>query len=421
MFSGLKQALKRSLSLRQKLALKRLYAGATRRLTGGKRAPNEKPGVDGHQRAMDTSLPSVLFIDDRVPTPDRDAGSARVKLILSSLVKWCHPVFVSTSRSPWPEYEPQLQEMGIETRTADEYPRLVRERGFAAAIVSRPDVAEAVMPVLRRCDPRLKIIFDLVDVSFLRVEREYQLKGHPHLAKEAANLKRVELDAARAADLTWCASTGDQQVMNELVPGTPSVVIPTIHPLRYHDKQFEDREGLFFLGNMSHTPNADSVRYLTEHVMPLVRHDLPDVVLYVAGAGMTAEVEAFAAENVRILGYVPDLDQLFADCRVMVAPLRFGAGINGKIGESMANGLPVVTTSIGATGFGIQSENEAMIGDTPEQLAAAIVRLYLDPELWERLATNGRRLIEAGFTPEAVEKIINSSIRDLTGQPDTRT
>jgi|CXWL01.1.fsa_nt_gi GT2 family glycosyltransferase len=364
-------------------------------------------------QAADRRTISVLIIDDRVPTPDRDAGSSRMFLILKSLAAWCRPVFVSLSKERLIGYEKDLWKLGVETTSAAEYLRLIAEGDFAAAIISRPDVAEAVMPVLRRRAPRLKIIFDLVDVHFIRLQREVEFSSDPHTESEAVHYKRIETRLAREADLIWCNSVEDERVMRDLAPKTPSVVIPTIHSLSFDDKPFEERKGLFFLGNMNHRPNADSLKYLMAKIMPLVWRELPHVELYVVGAAMTPEASAYAGERVHVLGHVPDIRPLFSGSRLMVAPLRFGAGVKGKIGEALASGLPIVTTSIGAESIGIRNEIEGMIADTPQELAAAIVRVYTDRELWQRLADNGMRLIESNFTPDVVGDYINRSIRRL--------
>jgi glycosyltransferase involved in cell wall biosynthesis len=93
-------------------------------------------------------------------------------------------------------------------------------------------------------------------------------------------------------------------------------------------------------------------------------------------------------------------------------PLRYGAGIKGKLGESLSYGLPVVTTSTGAEGFGLTGGVEALIADEPHEFAAAVVRAYERQDLWERLAEHGYRHIEKHFTPEVVAGVINSSVRE---------
>jgi glycosyltransferase involved in cell wall biosynthesis len=116
---------------------------------------------------------------------------------------------------------------------------------------------------------------------------------------------------------------------------------------------------------------------------------------------------------VRVRGYVPDVEPYLRNARVFIAPLRFGAGIKGKIGEAMAHGVPVVTTSVGAEGFGLTHELDVLIGDDPASFASAIQQLYLQKDLWQRVAENGRVRIKQHFTPQVVAETINNSIRDL--------
>jgi len=363
--------------------------------------------------ASDSRGMSILVIEDGLPTPDRDAGSARITQILRSLSTRYRPVFVPISYPEWPHYEELLWKMGVETTTGAEYLRIARKRDFPLAIVSRPDVAAAVIPTLRRRFPSMKVIFDMVDVHFVRFQREYDLTRDTAADKEAKRYKQLEAKLARMADLIWCASTEDERVMNELAPKTPSVVIPTIHPVSEHVNGFDEREGLLFIGSMSHSPNVDSLAYLIKDVMPLVRSKLPGVKLHVVGSGRH-DISSFSSADTLIMGYVPDIEPLLASCKLMVAPLRFGAGMKGKIGESLAHGLPVVTTSIGAESIGIRSEVEVMIADTEQGLADAIVRAYNDKQLWESMSANGRQLVRARYAPEVIGGLIMESIERLT-------
>jgi glycosyltransferase involved in cell wall biosynthesis len=149
-------------------------------------------------------------------------------------------------------------------------------------------------------------------------------------------------------------------------------------------------------------------------VYPLLRKSLPNVGLDIIGDFGPAAVKAYDSADVRIRGYVPDVEPYLREARVFIAPLRFGAGIKGKVGEAMAHGVPVVTTSIGAEGFGLTHGLDVMIGDDPASFADAIQQLYSQQELWQRVADNSRLLIKQHFTPEVIAKTINNSIRDLT-------
>ena len=148
-------------------------------------------------------------------------------------------------------------------------------------------------------------------------------------------------------------------------------------------------------------------------VNPLLRAGLPNVRLDIIGDNPSAAIKAYNSDDVRVRGYVPDVEPFLREARVFIAPLRFGAGIKGKVGEAMAHGIPVVTTSIGAEGFGLTHELDVMIGDDPTSFAAAIVELYTDEELWQRVADNSHRRIEKHFTPQVIAETINTSIRNL--------
>lgn len=357
----------------------------------------------------------VAVFDDRIPTPDRDAGSLRMLNILRALSEWCHPVFITTSKQVWPEYERQLWKEGVETAAALGFRRLMKERKFRAAVISRPDVAEALLGAVRRADPRVRVVFDMVDVHFIRIAREAAVNGEAATADEAERFRRVETRLARAADLLWCNSSADKEVMERESPGVPAVIIPTIHHTKPAGLPFNEREHLLFVGNFRHRPNVDGVRFFIREVLPKVRETLPGVELVLVGDGAPREFATLGAEGVRLLGYVPDVDPLFARARVFVAPIRFGAGVKGKIGEALAYAIPLVTTTLGAEGMSLRDGEEALIADTPEEFAAAVVRLYRDAGLWCRLASNAHAHVERHFSPHVVGRIVNDSVKGLIG------
>jgi GT2 family glycosyltransferase/glycosyltransferase involved in cell wall biosynthesis len=366
------------------------------------------------------SAPRVIVFDDHTPAPDRDAGSGRMAFILSSLARWTQPVFISTGKVRSPEHERRLWREGVETASAADYPRLVRRRDFRAAIVSRPDVAEAIIPRLRRLSPHIKIVFDMVDVHFIRLEREAHVTNDRHTANEAARYREIETRLARSSDLVWCNSEDDKRAMQTLAPNVRIEVIPTIHTPHARGLAFDARRDLLFLGNLAHPPNRDAVRYFVEEIFPLVRDQLFDARLSIVGDNVPAEIKAYASDTVRVLGYVPDIEPLFAASRVMIAPLRFGAGVKGKIGESLAHGLPVVTTSIGAEGMGFTDGEEVLIADDPRAFASAVARAYTDAELWQKLSDAGFAHVARGFSPEVVRHVVNDSLRETIGLDATR-
>ena len=357
--------------------------------------------------------PRVVVFDERVPSPDRDAGSLRMLLILKSLANWCHVIFVPFNRPQSVDYERALWQAGIETAEATDYRSLLKNKNIRAAIVSRPSMASTFIRRIRRVNPNVRVVFDMVDTHFLRFQREYEISGEAAALSEAKRYRKLERKLAQASDVVWCASPEDKAVMERETPESRIEVVPTIHELHDSGKAFDDRRDLLFIGNLAHRPNEDAVLFFLREVYPLVRKGLPSVRLDIIGDNASTAIKAFDSEEVRIRGYVPDVEPYLQNARVFVAPLRFGAGIKGKVGEAMAYGLPVVTTSIGAEGFGLTHELDGMIGDNPESFAKAIQQLYLQKELWKRVSDNSRLRIEKQFTPEVVAETINNSIKDL--------
>jgi glycosyltransferase involved in cell wall biosynthesis len=281
-------------------------------------------------------------------------------------------------------------------------------------VLSRPTIAEAMIGRIRRAGKGVAIVFDMVDAHFIRLERESRVSGDAQIARAAERYRKLETRLARASDLIWCNSLDDKLVMAGEVPDKRIEVIPTIHALHDSGKRFEERQHLLFVGNLAHRPNADAVHYFMREIWPLVTRSLPEVSIFIVGDNAPPELMAYASDRIQLTGYLPDIEPLLYGCRVFVAPLRFGAGVKGKVGEALSYALPVATTSIGAEGFGLVNESSALIADTPEAFAAAIVRLYSDKVLWQKLAQNGRRLVAENFTLEVVAKTINNSVKEVS-------
>jgi hypothetical protein len=223
-------------------------------------------------------------------------------------------------------------------------------------------------------------------------------------------MRERELAVARAADLTITVSEAERALL--ATSGiAPVAVIPVIEPApRGGAPGWAARSGVIFLGNYAHAPNVDAATWLCEAIMPLVWERLPGLKLTLAGADPTRAVRALAQPNVTVTGYVADPAVLLATARVFAAPLRFGAGVKGKIVHALAHGVPVVTTPIG--GEGIFAGSEYGEAASAPELAAQIVRLHEDRTSWEERAESGRA-IAARFTPSAVAKQLEAALAML--------
>ena len=361
----------------------------------------------------------VIVFDDRIPAPDRDSGSARMFLILKSLVKLGQPVFISLSNLRRPEYERILNQAGVEIVPWIDYKRVLKRRRFQAAMFSRPDVAGALLPSIKRTAPQIKTIYDTVDIVFLRLEREYQLTGSEQVAHAARRYKTLETRLARSCDRVWCVTAEDRAALAQEAPSARFEIIPNIHPLQDRGKNFAARQGLVFIGNFLHRPNADAIHYFMQEIYPLVREAIPAVTLFIVGDNALPELAAYASNEVTITGHIPDVDPIFQSCRVFIAPLRFGAGMKGKIGQALSYGLPVVTTSVGAEGMGLENGSEALIADGAREFAEALISVYQNAALWQRLSDRGYDHVARHFTPEVVEEKIHHAIKTICDLNET--
>jgi glycosyltransferase involved in cell wall biosynthesis len=204
----------------------------------------------------------------------------------------------------------------------------------------------------------------------------------------------------------------DRAVLRDAGVATPIAVVPNVHPAHTGAvRAFGDRRDLLFVGNFVHAPNVDAVRWFCAEVLPAVRARIPDVRLFVVGNGPPPSVQALACPHVTVTGWVESTEPHLDACRVSVAPLRYGAGMKGKIGEALARGLPVVSTGIGAEGMDLRDGVHALIADDPRAFAEAIVRLYRDEALWTALSAAGRRHVDERYGPATVGAALEALLR----------
>ena len=184
--------------------------------------------------------------------------------------------------------------------------------------------------------------------------------------------------------------------------------LPSVPPRNVHTGlPFERRRDLVFVGGFRHPPNVDAVCWFVESVFPLIRTQLPDVDFHCIGGELTPEVQALASRaGVRVHGYVPDISPYMDGCRIAIAPLRYGAGVKGKINLSMAHGQPVVATSRAAEGMHLSHGHDVLVADDAREFADAVVRLYHDAPLWRALSLHGHENIARHFSFDAARATV---------------
>lgn len=410
-----------------------LWLGRTKRAVArrlapltGRHAPRQAgldaaPAWHRPQRARVATPHRVLWIDRRLPTPDRDAASLRVSHLVSVLQEARFDVSLLPLDLQAPEpYAADLRERGVEVIAAPDVASADAHleshgTGYDLVVVSRADAAADWLDRVRACCPRARIVLDTVALASLRETRLAELEDSDSLREAAARRRQEELSAARRADLTLVVSQAEKNQLGRDAPELAVHVLSTVHP-RQQGGAFAARRDLLFLADFGQPHNADAALWLAEEILPAIRARLPDVRLHLVGCDPNARLRALAGEAIPVTGFVPDLERYIDGCRVALAPLRYGAGVMAKTTQAMAHGLPSVTTAVGAEGIGLVHGVDAMIADAPEEFADCVARLYRDEELWLRLSRRGLERAREEFSAAAARRSLAAMLQAI-GHP----
>jgi len=178
------------------------------------------------------------------------------------------------------------------------------------------------------------------------------------------------------------------------------------------DSSFEERHDITFVGGFAHPPNFDGIKWFIDEVFPKVLAAMGNVRLNVIGSNPPDELLALGSERINVTGFVSDqvLEEYYAHTRIVVAPLRFGAGVKGKIIEAIAYGIPIVTTSTGIEGIP-NREAVAIVADSADEMARTICAIYPDRERWQAirvgLAQYARDNVSVDHAKDVITRILN--------------
>jgi glycosyltransferase involved in cell wall biosynthesis len=370
--------------------------------------------------------PPVLVVSDHLPLHDQQSGGLRQKTIIEILGELGFPVLFSCSltkdRLPGilctdegrMRYEDGLRGAGVVEFAygLEEIDACLQRHGqfIQRALIALPHVATDLMPLVRLRAPQASIFYDMVDFHALRLLREAEVTQDPLKRDEALAMEATELDLARNADMVITISDAEKNLLLEKVP---EAVVETIPNIFRKPKAItpgpHGRKDILFLAGFWHKPNGDGAIWFVNEIWPKIRALEPAARFVIAGAHIDSRIEDLGqTPGVKILGYVNDLESLFNTCRVFVAPLRYGAGMKGKVGHSLVYGLPLVSTQIGAEGIPMEPGHDFLLAETPDGFALSVVQLLRDDDLWIDFQRRGQALIATNFSTETISKQIAS-------------
>lgn len=364
---------------------------------------------------------TVLFIDHYVPTYDKDAGSKTTfQYIKMFLAKGYVVKFIGDNYAQMEPYTTTLQQMGVEVLYGPWYAQHIFEwieenkENIDFAYLNRPHISVKYIDFLRE-KTNIKLIYYGHDLHFLRTERESEITGNKDLLIDSKAWRKKEFSLMNKVSMSYYPSSIEEEAIHDIDPTIPVKAITAY----VFDKFIEDytydaekRNGILFVGGFSHGPNIDAVKWFVEEIYTKVR-EKADIPFIIVGSNAPDEIKALGEkEGIIFKGFVSDeeLAELYATSRMVVVPLRYGAGVKGKVVEAIYNGLPIITTSVGAEGIeGV--EKVLCVEDDAAAFAENIVELYDDAEKLAEMGNKTQEYIKEHFSIEAVWNIVKDDFQ----------
>ena len=357
--------------------------------------------------------PALLVVESTLPDATRDSGSLRLieMLRLAGSLGWSVTLLPDDGRADVGRVA-LLGAVGVQVVTPRSPYTWLRAHAqdHAAVLLSRYPVASVWLPLVRTLAPAAQVIFDTVDLHHLRESRAAAVSGESGVHVRAT--RQRELGLIAASDCTLLTSGVELDLVHRELPSARLQLLGNIHHVREPRRGFAERRDLLFIGGFAHPPNADAVRWFAEAVLPLLREQLPDAVLHVIGTADAHSRRALDGNGIVMHGQVDDLDPWLDGCRVSIAPLRFGAGVKGKINTAMSRGLPVVATGVAAEAMCLSDGADVLLADTPGAFADAVVRVYTDEALWKRLSRGGLDNVRRYFSSDRARIALRCALGD---------
>ncbi len=362
----------------------------------------------------------MLVVDHYVPHHDQDAGGKCTYMYLKLFVKMGFQVtFIGDNFYKHEPYTTELNQMGIEVLYGNFYynnwQQWLKENAhyFDYIYLQRPHISVKYMDlVLQYSDA--KIFYFAHDLHHIREYREYEMTKDPDKLASSERWKKIEYELFEKADVGHVVGSYEQGIMQKVFPNKPIRNIPLyIYEKMMSDinKDFSERHDLLYVGGFGHPPNVDAVLWFAREVYPGILDRYPNMKWHVVGGKVPKEIKELESPNIIIEGFVSDevLEKLYRICRLAVVPLRFGAGVKGKVVEAAYFQIPLITTSIGAEGLDTQDQS-MLVEDDGVKMAEMICTIYEDYDRLKEMSDNGIKFIQKNFMLAEAERVIRLDV-----------
>ncbi|WP_353084980.1 glycosyltransferase family 4 protein [Flavobacterium sp.] len=355
---------------------------------------------------------SLLILGFVWPEPKSSAAGSRMMQLIDLFAAANYNVtFASTAQNL--EFSEDLTRIGISIQNIElnssSFDEFIKELNPEIVLFDRFMVEEQFGWRVSECCPDALKILDTEDLHCLRQARQLAVKQNREFTFDDlfSDVAKREIASILRCDLTLMVSEFEMDLLhthfkidNELL-----FYLPLFSEQLDDNPSFENRADFVFIGNFLHEPNLDCVCYLANTIWPSLHLKLPEAKLFVYGAYPNDKVMQLnnSKINFQVLGRAEDAAEVIKNARVMLAPLRFGAGIKGKLLESMQCGTPSVTSSIGAEAMAGDLEWNGFVKDDPKEFVASAIALYSDVVLWEKSQENGYLIVGNRYQKSSFE------------------
>ena len=368
----------------------------------------------------------ILIFDHRVPCYDHDAGARTVFMYIKLFLKYNFKVvFVPDDFYPFQPYTEELEQLGVEVLYGNYYMTHWKEwleenlKYFHYVYMNRPQVSIKYIDYVKK-NFTGKIFYYGHDLHYLREEREYEITHNPELLESSKRWKKIEKKLFEEADVIYAVGDYEYNILkesfeNKLIRNVPAYIYPQVTDVETIN--LDQRKDLLFVGGFGHPPNIDAVLWFGREIFPQILKKFPDILWNIVGANPPEEIQALAGKNIKLLGFVSDdeLKHLYKTSRLAIIPLRYGAGVKGKVVESLYYGCPFITTPIGAEGIPFE-ETELWVTDCDEGMADKIIAAYQNKDVLQKMSSYGKEIINKYFTEDSVLNVIAQDFDIIVGE-----
>ncbi|MCW2265037.1 putative extracellular nuclease/glycosyltransferase involved in cell wall biosynthesis [Gluconobacter cerinus] len=360
-----------------------------------------------------TQRKRALVIDSLRPDAKRDAGSQAILSHMMALETLGYDVcFVAADQMDMTaplDSLPSVKVQGLPFFASVEDVLRRQLNSFDVVYLHREDIATRYMALVRRNQQKAYVLYSVADLHFLRLARQAAVQGRPELMAKANQIRVAEYRAALQADAVLTHSEAEAAQLRKDLPQAIVHVVPWATPAASTSSTSHDRNGVLFIGNYAHAPNSDAVQWLVNDIMPAVWAMDPTITCTLVGAEMPDSIHALASDRIRVLGHVQNLDSVLNQARLNVAPLRFGAGIKGKVLESLSAGVPCIMTPVAAEGLALPDSLRGLVQSTTQDMAQQIVALHSAKTL-SGIIEAGQTYTSATFSEDAVTTALGMAL-----------